>query len=368
MSEFSFPAVQRCIDLANDLQQIPSPTFHEGRKAEIIRQRFQALGLSDVKRDSVGNILARIPGQESGRPLVFSAHMDTVFPENFPLTLNCLEDRIVGPGIGDNALGLAGLLVLPEILQTSHQQPRQSIWLAATTGEEGLGDLQGIRAVTNRLGSQPLAYISLEGIGLGNLLHRGLGVERYRITMNTSGGHSWADYGQTSAIHELAKLAARLAGIRLTPKPRTTLNIGIIQGGTSINTIASSAWMELDLRSENVNGLTELSAQVKQFVESSRRPDVDLQIEQIGRRPAGELPRDHHLIKVLSAILSELGLEPHLDIASTEANLPLSLGYPALTLGLTTGGHAHSAQEYIQIGPIEKGLLQIQRLSERIQV
>lgn len=366
MSEFPFPAVQRCIDLASDLQQIPSPTFHEDRKAEIIRQRFQALGLADVKRDAVGNILARIPGQEAGRSLVFSAHMDTVFPENFPLTLNCLPDRIVGPGIGDNALGLAGLLVLPEILLAIHQQPRHNIWLAATTAEEGLGDLQGIRAVTARLGSQPLAYISLEGLGLGNLLHRGLGVERYRITMNTSGGHSWADYGQASAIHELARLAARLIGIRLPQKPRTTLNIGTIQGGTSINTIASSAWMELDLRSENVHGLEELSAKVKQNVESSRRVDVDLQIEQIGRRPSGDLPRDHPLIKVISTILSELGLEPRLDIASTEANLPLSLGYPALTIGLTTGGHAHSAQEYIQIGPIEKGLLQLLRLSERV--
>ena len=366
MSEFSFPAVQRCIDLACELQQIPSPTFHEDRKAEYVRQRFQALGLADLRRDACGNVLARIPGKQAGRPLLLSAHMDTVYPEGFPLTLNCLADRIIGPGIGDNALGLAGLLILPELLHSNAQQPHQDIWLAATTCEEGLGDLQGIRAITARFGSQPLAYISLEGIGLSNLLHRGLGVERYRISMYTAGGHSWADYGQPSAIHELAKLASRLSDLTLPQKPRSTLNIGMFQGGTSINTIASSAWMELDLRSETSSCLTELTNRVKQVVESARRSDFELQIEPIGHRPSGDLPRGHRLVKILREILGELGLEPHLDIASTEANMPLSLGFPALTIGLTRGAHAHSAQETIQTAPIEKGLLQIVRLCERI--
>jgi tripeptide aminopeptidase len=357
---------KRCIDLACDLQQIPSPTFHEDRKAEIVRQRFQALGLVDVKRDLAGNILAKIPGQMPGPSLVFSAHMDTVFPETYPLTLNCLPDRIVGPGIGDNALGLAGMLILPDMLRETNYQPLHDIWLAATTGEEGLGDLQGIRAVTTQLGSQPVAYISLEGIGLGNLLHRGLGVERYRISINTNGGHSWADYGQASAVHELTRLGARLIDLKLPKRPRTTLNIGTIQGGTSVNSIASSAWMELDLRSENEKSLGELSAQVKQIVESSKKTSVELHFDQIGLRPAGGLPRDHFLVKAISQILFELGFEPRLDIASTEANLPLSLGYSALTIGLTTGGHAHSAQEFIQTSPIEKGLLQLRQICERV--
>ncbi len=365
MREFPFPAVQRCLDLAGDLQQIPSPTFHEDRKAEMMRQQFQGLGLSDVKRDAAGNILARIPGRQSGRPLILSAHMDTVFPETFPLTLNCLPDRIIGPGIGDNALGLAGLLILPQILQTSSIHPEHDIWLVATTGEEGLGDLKGIRAIVAQFGAQAQAYISLEGIGLGNLLHRGLGVDRYRITMQTAGGHSWADFGNLSAIHELAGLAARLASLRLPKKPRTTLNIGILQGGTSINTIAASAWMELDLRSENENSLQELAARVKQSVEACQRPGLELHLERIGRRPSGNLPPSHPIVRVLSSILGELGLSPRLDIASTEANLPLSLGYPALTIGLSMGEHAHTTSESILTAPVEKGLRQLVQLCDR---
>jgi tripeptide aminopeptidase len=357
---------KRAIDLACDLQQIPSPTFHEERKAEIIRQRFQSLNLDEVKRDETGNILARFPGAGLARPLIFSAHMDTVFPEAFPLTLNYTPHRVIGPGIGDNSLGLASLLLIPDLLRGSHVQPKGDVWLTATTCEEGLGNLHGIRAVAERFGSSPFAYVSIEGMGLGNILHRGLGVERYRVTINTPGGHSWVNYGEPSAVHELTRLASQLSELRLPKKPRTTFNIGIIQGGTSINTIASTAWMELDLRSENANQLADLSNRVRSQVESAKRPGVEVIIERIGHRPSGELDRTHPLITKTSAILEGLGLSVTLDIASTEANLPLSLGYPAITIGMTTGDHAHTANEYINTAPVGLGLKQILTIIERI--
>ena len=365
MNPYIDDLTQKAIDLACDLQQVPSPTFHEERKAERIRQRFQALGLEEVRKDAAGNVLARIPGDDSARPMIFSAHMDTVFPENFPLTLNCTPERLSGPSVGDNSLGLASLLLIPDLIRSTGKRPAGDIWLAATTCEEGLGDLHGIRAVAVRFGAAPIAYISIEGMGLGNILHRGLGVERYRVTINTSGGHSWVDYGQPSAVHEISTLAARLADLRLPKKPRTTLNIGVIQGGTSINTIASSAWMEIDLRSENADQLSGLSSRVRAAVDAAKRAEVEVFCERIGYRPPGELERGHPLIETASAILRELGLAVQLDIASTEANLPLSLGYPAITIGITTGDHAHSAREYINTAGISKGLQQILHLIQR---
>jgi len=355
---------RRAIDLACALQQIPSPTFHEERKAQEILRRFQSLGLEDVAIDAAGNVLGRIRGREPGRPLIFSAHMDTVFPADAPLTLETAPDRIAGPSIGDNSLGLDGLLLIPEMLQSLSRQPRGDVWLAATTCEEGLGDLRGIRAVAERFGAQATAYISIEGMGLGVIIHRGLGVERFRVTVRTAGGHSWVDYGAPSAVHSLAILAAKLADLRLPKKPRTTFNIGLIHGGTSINTIAAHAWMELDLRSESPQQLADLSAQVRGLVESARRGAASITLEQIGYRPPGELSQTHPLVQKAIQIAVQLGLAARLEIASTEANLPLSLGFPALTLGISTGDHAHSQVEYINTEGIEKGLLQLIRIIE----
>jgi tripeptide aminopeptidase len=358
--------VKSTFDLACRLQQVPSPTFHEERKAVLVREYFSGLGLSDVELDAGGNVLARIPGHSSQKPLVFSGHMDTVFPENFPLTLEIGEDRALGSGIGDNSLGLASLMMIPDLLQAAGLTPRHDVWLAATTCEEGLGDLKGIRAVASRFGSQPSAYISIEGMGLGNILHRGLGVERYRVSVKTPGGHSWVDYGLPSAIHELSSLAAQLTTIRVPKKPRTTFNIGIIHGGTSINTIASQAWMEIDLRSENPRSLNDLSNRVRQIVESGHKKDVQITMEAIGLRPSGEIPPTHPLVGLVAKVLKEIGLDSVLDIASTEANLPLSLGFPAVTIGVTIGDHAHSVQEYILTDPIAQGLAQIIGIIDQI--
>ncbi len=347
------------LDQTCALQQIPAPTFQERLRAQAVLAHMREIGLLDCEIDPAGNVLGRWPGSASGRPLVISAHMDTVFPEGFPLQLDRQDDRITGPGIGDNTLGVACLLRLAPLLAANEIKLPGDLWLAATTCEEGLGNLIGVQALTDRFGSQAIAYISLEGMGLGNILHRGLGVERFRVSMQTGGGHSWVDYGALSAVHELAALANQLASIKLPHHPRTSLNIGVFHGGTSINTIAAEAALELDLRSESPRALLDLTHRVERLFAAAQKPGLQVDAKRIGWRPAGEIPTNHALVKLVERVLRGMGISPHSDIASTEANLPLSLGYPSVTIGLTIGDRAHSAQEYILTAPLEKGLTQL---------
>ncbi|MBC8496064.1 MAG: M20/M25/M40 family metallo-hydrolase, partial [Chloroflexi bacterium] len=273
--------------------------------------------------------------------------------------------RCVAPGIGESSLGLAGLLGLLWVLRERETNLPGDLWLVANVGEEGLGDLCGMRAVVDRFGDNPLAYIVLEGMALGQIYHRGLGVQRYRITAQTQGGHSWADYGVPSAIHELAALVTNLNEIPLPKDPRTTLNVGMISGGTSINTIAPQASLELDLRSEDPEALQTLVQSVEALVEEADGAEVQMQAEVIGQRPAGEIPGDHPLVKLAESALIEQGIQPHLSIGSTDANIPLSRGLPAVTVGLTTGKGAHTIQEYIETGPLAQGLEQLLMLVEK---
>jgi len=354
------------LDLAVAIQQIPAPTFEEATRAESIHQRFQAEGLADVSLDETGNVYARLSGSGDGRAAVVSAHLDTVFPGDTDLRIRREPDQIYGPGIGDNSLGLAGLFGLVWQLRRDGFQLPGDLWLVANVGEEGLGDLRGMKAVVDRFGSGPIGYIVLEGMALGQVYHRALGVKRYRVTARTAGGHSWIDYGQPSAIQELAGLVTQLGQLELPPAPRTTLNVGMIGGGTSVNTIAAEAAFELDLRSEGVETLATLAADVERLAGGVVRPGLEITVEVIGRRPAGEIPADHPLVLLAGDCLRSQGFSPVLAIGSTDANIPLSLGLPAVAVGLTRGGAAHTVHEYIQTGPLEKGMEQLVQLVVRI--
>lgn len=361
MSSTSLPSefVQSVIEQACIIQAIPAPTFQESQRASYFIDHFRELGLSDIQLDAVGNVLARLAGRGQARPVVVSAHMDTVFPMETPLTLHIAGDRIAGPGIGDNALGLAAAAGIPRLLKEQNAALPGDIWLAMNVGEEGLGDLRGIQAIADRFKDKPLAYLVIEGMGLGTVLHRGLGVERYKISVQTAGGHSWVDYGMPSAIHELARLVVQLANLPLPQAPVTTLNVGIIHGGTSVNTIASQACLELDLRSESSAALADLVKQVFQIAERIRRPGVQVYLDRIGKRQAGAIPEQHPLVRLAQEVLDELGIEARLDIASTDANLLLSRGFPAVCLGVTCGSSAHTLDEYIQTPPVSLGLAQL---------
>jgi len=358
--------ITRLFDLVIAIQQIPAPTFHETERAGFVRTHFAGEGLADVQLDDVGNVYARLPGTSHGKMLVVSAHMDTVFPASIDLHCEREPERILAPGIGDNSLGVAALLGLVWALRERCLSLPGDLWLVANVCEEGLGDLRGIRAVVDRFGAGPLAYIVLEGMALGQIYHRGLGVQRYRITVRTSGGHSWIDYGQPSAVHELAALSTHITALSLPRTPRSTLNIGVISGGSSVNTIAAEAMLELDLRSERAETLEVLAAQVAQIVHAAEKPGVTVEMEIIGQRPSGEIPPEHPLVILAQDCLHTVGIEPHLNIGSTDANLPLSRGIPAVTIGLTTGGRAHSVHEFINLAPLEKGMEQAIGLVSRV--
>jgi acetylornithine deacetylase/succinyl-diaminopimelate desuccinylase-like protein len=357
------------LDMACRIQQIQAPTFDEGERAAFMEEQFNRLELFDVHRDAAGNVLARLPGANpDSKPIVLSAHLDTVFPRRPEMLLQRLPDRIIGPGIGDNSLSLAVLIAMVEWLKTSGRTLPGDVWLAANVCEEGLGNLRGMRAVVDRFADQPLAYIILEGMGLGNIYHRGLGVSRYRVQIETPGGHSWSNYGQPSAIHEIARLISRLVDLSLPSSPRTTLNVGVISGGTTVNTIASKASFELDLRSVSSQVLSFIETQVATLVNNFQQSNVQVSMELIGKRAAGEISADHPLIEVTRCVVEDLGLVPKLEIGSTDANLPLSRGFPAVCIGLTHGRNAHTQDEFIFTEPVRTGFTQALQLVQVVWV
>ena len=366
--KISTPTFEQLIELAGQIQQIPSPTFMEGPRAQFLYQMLINEGLADVEIDAANNVFARLPGDNpaGAAPLVISAHLDTVFPPKTSLQLQRQPDHLAGPGIGDNSTGLAGLMGLVWMLRERRTRLPGDLWLAADCGEEGLGNLKGMTAVVERFKDLPRAYIILEGMGLGEIFHRGLAVKRYRLTVKTAGGHSWIDYGHPSAVHEIARLIDALSSLILPANPRTTLNVGIVSGGTSINTIAAQASLELDLRSETRTSLQDLAADVETLVLEANRPGVEVYSELIGQRPAGDLPASHWLVRLAEECLIEQGIPPNPGIGSTDANVPLSLGLPAICVGLTTGSGAHTLAESINLPPLVQGMEQLYQLVTRI--
>ncbi len=359
--------LEQLIDLCIAIQQIPAPTGAEADRAAWVENRLRAIGLADVARDELGNVYGRVPGAQTKPALLVSAHTDTVFPIETDLRLRCLNNGLIcGPGIGDNATGVAGLLTLAETL-VQLVSPPVDIWLVANSMEEGVGDLRGMRRAVDRLEKALGAVIVLEGMGLGRVVHQALGARRHRVSATAPGGHSWGDFGAASAIHGLVSMAEDIVKLQVPQTPRTTFNIGRIGGGTSVNTIAQDAWLELDLRSASVETLVWLDEQTRRIVERharahrARGDGLSLRSEQIGHRPPGAISFQHPLAQAAFTILQEVGIQERGDarISSTDANVPLSRHIPAVCLGLTEGGDAHRLSEWIDPLPLVKGMQQL---------
>ena len=357
---------KQVLDLAIEIQQIPSPTFHEQNRAQFVLEKFKEEGLEDISIDKINNVYARLPGKGDKRPIIISAHLDTVFPIETDLTTRKKGNKVLGPGLGDNSLGVAGLFGLLWSIRSQDFQLPGDIWFVANSCEEGLGDLKGMREIAKKFGSSPIAYLVLEGMGQGNIYHKGLGVRRFHISAKTMGGHSWVDYGSPSAIHELVTLIQKLLEIKLPKDPKTSMNVGKIIGGTSINTIASEASFHLDLRSEKEPELNDLVAQVRKTVKDSEYSGLQFEVEKIGDRPAGGLSKDHPLVKLAEDVIKNNGGNAKLIVGSTDANIPLSMDLPAICIGLTAGGRAHSKDDFILLDPLQKGLTQLEKLIIRI--
>ncbi len=352
---------EQVIDLAVAVQQIPAPTFAEAARAAFIARQFTAVPLQDVAQDKLHNVYGRLPASNPTHPpVILSAHSDTVFPLETDLTVRRDGRLVYGPGIADNSTGVAGIITLARVLAEANLGLPADLWFVANVGEEGLGDLRGMRAVVDRFGGEAI-YLVVEGGLFGQISHQGIGVRRFKLTVQTPGGHSWGNFGARSAIHELARIIVAIDRLAVPKMPKTTYTVGVIEGGTSINSIAQSASGLLDLRSESPVELEGLVTAVSQIIEqANRRKDVQVSMELIGNRPAGQLAADAPLVQWAQAALQAVGhAHPRLIASSTDANVPLSEGYTAVCIGLAESHNAHRLDEYLDPQHLPNGLGQL---------
>jgi tripeptide aminopeptidase len=340
-----------------ELAQIAAPTGEESERGAWVARRFAGCGLSDVHIDAAGNVLGRGPGAGNAEPVVVCAHLDTVFPREVPLTVRRDGSRFVGPGINDNGRGLAVTLALAEELARGRVRTSRPIEFVATTGEEGAGDLRGAKHFFALRGREIAAVIALDGAGDERVIHRALGSRRFRISFCGAGGHSWSAFGTPNPVHAAACCAASLARLTLPSEPRTTLSVGRIGGGLSVNSIPEAAWLEVDLRSTSGPLLDRYEREIRGAAraalgeENARGADgagvLSLTIEVIGDRPGGETPVDHPLVQSALEATRLVGRSPELALASTDANVPMSRGIPAIAIGAGgRGGDAHTPREW----------------------
>lgn len=353
------------LDQTLAIQRLPAPTFNERQRAEYVAEQMRALGVEDIEIDEISNVYGVIRGTHPAAPgLMVSAHLDTVFPLTTDLTATITPTTVQAPGIGDNSVAVAGLLALAKWLGDGHRL-QCDVMLVATTREEGLGNLDGMRAAFARLRERVGYVINLEGLAFGHIYNAGIAVRRLLITAETDGGHSWLHFGRPSATHALITLGAKITALRPLSNPRTTFNIGIIEGGEAINAIATSARLWLDLRSEERAAVLEIERQVGAFIEDPAA-GIRWSIDVVGDRPSGYLAPDHPLVQAAGASLVRVGVVPTLETGSTDANIPLSEGCPAVTICITRGGNAHRTDEYIEIEPIAQGLKQLILLAHAV--
>jgi len=338
---------------------IPSPTFAEHARATYVAQRLAQLGARDVCAFGDNNVCGRL-GPDAGSGIALLAHLDTVFPTTLGHEVTRRKGRLYGPGVGDNAAGVAGLLGVLAALVEGGVALKRPLWFVGDAAEEGLGDLRGARQTMVQLDGRLEAVIAVEGTMLGRLGHIAVGSKRLRVHFSAPGGHSWLDFGRPSAVHAAVAAAAKVAALPVPREPRTTINVGRIEGGEGVNVIASSAEFLLDLRSVDSGALDRLLARVGEILEGARRtPGISVQIEQVGDRPVGAIPRVHPLVELCAAAIERVGLQPEPTAGSTDANVPLSMGVPAVALGITRGGGIHSTGEWIELDPLPYGVRQL---------
>jgi acetylornithine deacetylase/succinyl-diaminopimelate desuccinylase-like protein len=341
------------------IQQIPAPTFAEAQRAQYVAEQFRVLGLQEVTLDALHNVYGRLPGaQPTERGLMFVAHTDTVFAAETNLAIRREADLIYGPGLGDNSLGVAALLGLAKYLRDENIVPACDVWFVATVCEEGLGDLKGIRAAYTTLQERIGGVLNLEGLAYGHIYHAGIAVHRLHITATAEGGHSWLHFGRASAVHGIVELGAQICRIVPPSSPRTTYNIGMVEGGQGINAIGTQAGLWLDLRSEQQGELDKLRHQVLNLLQQLQTNELRFQAHVVGERPAGYLSARHAFVQGALAALELENVRGALETGSTDANVPLAAGCPAVTIGITRGGNAHRLDEYIETKPIPAGMRQ----------
>lgn len=364
-----------------DLVQIPAPPFGENARAAWLCERFSELGLEDVHIDEAGNAIGVYKSQQAGDACLFlSAHIDTVFPADTPIQPIFDDTRLSAPGACDNGAGVVALLAIAATLRHAQIQPGCDLIFIGNVGEEGEGNLRGTRYLYERspLRERIAAHIVLDGAGHEVAVTHALGSHRYLVTLTGRGGHSWTDAGCPNPIVVLSKAIARLAALDLPSSPRTTFNVGMIEGGTSVNAIPEKAAARFDARSTDPEQLIRLEVELHRAVEDAvieanaaltssaatngvvKKIEIRFSIEKIGDRPAGSLPSDAPILEMLRAVDRHLSIRTEQRIASTDANIPLSRGVPAISIGAGgDGGGIHTRAEWYDAKGRDLGLRRI---------
>ena len=334
--------------------QIEAPPFKEGKRGELLARLFREAGLMHVRTDRVGNVLGERPGAQPHPNLVVTAHLDTVFPEGTDVRVTREGAMLRGPGIGDDCRGLAVLVAVIRAMNQASVQTPGTVIFVATVGEEGLGDLRGVKQLFNEtLKGQVDRFVSIDGTGLG-ITNTAVGSLRYRVTFKGPGGHSYGAFGLSNPIHALGRAMAAIADFQVPRDPKTTFSVGRIGGGTSVNAIPFDAWMEVDMRSADPPALRALDAKFNKAIDDAVR-DEDarwnthvLTVEKtvVGNRPAGQTHPESPIVRAALSVTTALGLTTTLDEGSTDSNIAMSLGIPAITIdGGGRGTRSHALDE-----------------------
>jgi tripeptide aminopeptidase len=352
----AFDAVKRnepaMIEQQVKICEIPAPPFHEDVRGKELERLFQQAGLKDVRIDKAGNVIGVRPGKAAHPNLVLAAHLDTVFPEGTNVKVTREGTVLKGPGIGDDCRGLVVLLGVMRALDEAHVETPGTITFVADVGEEGLGDLRGMKQLFHEtLKGQIDKFVSVDGTGLG-MTNIGVGSNRYKVTFKGPGGHSYGAFGMANPIQAMGRAIAKIDAFEVPVQPKTTFNVGRVGGGTSVNAIPFEAWMEVDMRSADPAALkavdTKFHAALKEAVEEenrrwNNRGAVSVSAELVGVRPAGETPANSAIVQTAMAVARATGVSETLHEGSTDSNVPMSLGIPAVTIsggGLGTGAHS----------------------------
>lgn len=358
-----------------DAVRIPAPPFGETARAAWLADRFREVGLKDVQVDEVGNVFG-VHGGKGSRCVAVSAHIDTVFPSSTLLNIRQQGSRLYGPGVADNGAGIAAMLAVASVIQTAKVPHALPFVFIGNVGEEGEGDLRGMRQVfSTPQWRDAIAYsVIVDGAGSDTVVAEALGSRRFEIIVRGPGGHSWSDFGMPNPILVLARAVDRFSRTPVPASPKTTFNVGVIRGGTSVNSIPESASIRVDLRSTSMTEIDRLEHALRLAVDdavdaenraaaerASRRPQtVQCEVVPIGNRPAGELAADARILKVIRAVDALLGNTAQIQRASTDANIPLSLGREAIAIGGGgAGGGAHTLQEWFDCNGRDLGLKRI---------
>jgi acetylornithine deacetylase/succinyl-diaminopimelate desuccinylase-like protein len=351
------PVTGQLMEAQVAVAQIAAPTGDEADRARWVASRFEALGLERVEIDTAGNVIGRRRGRMDTRPVAVCAHLDTVFPRGTAHAIRQTGTRYVGPSITDNSRGIAAMLGIAGALTESAWDLSRPIEFVGTTGEEGAGDLRGAKHYFATRGSDCHAAVIVDGAGDERIVHRALGSRRFRATFDGPGGHSWSAFGAPNAVHAAAAAAAAIAAIPLPRMPRTAITVARIGGGLSVNSIPQHAWLEVDVRSSAAAVLTTIGARIADIVRETALAENQRSVPgaaplrsalvTIGDRPCGEIDEAHPLVQTAMRATRLSERDPDLAMASTDANVPISLGIPAIAIGAGgKGGDTHTSSEW----------------------